>query len=67
MRDPSPVVTLALRGRRVSDRRVDPRACTDAMNEYPWIDRQGIALVIVVTVLALVLIASALWIGLRPI
>jgi hypothetical protein len=35
--------------------------------EYPLIDRQGIALMIVVAALALVLITSALWIGLRPV
>jgi hypothetical protein len=34
--------------------------------EYPWIDRQGIALMIVVGALALVLSTTALWIGLRP-
>jgi hypothetical protein len=34
--------------------------------EYPRIDSQGIALVIIVTALALLLTASALWIGLRP-
>jgi hypothetical protein len=34
--------------------------------EAPWIDRQGIALVIVVVALALVLTASVLWIGLYP-
>jgi hypothetical protein len=35
--------------------------------EYTWIDRQGIALMIVVAALALVLTTSALWIGLRPV
>ena len=68
---PSPIVTLAvhLRGRGVSDSRpiVDPHARTDAISEHPRIDGQGIALVIVVAVLALVLTTSALWIGLRPI
>jgi hypothetical protein len=34
--------------------------------ETPLIDGQGIALVIVTVALALVLTASALWIGLRP-
>jgi hypothetical protein len=34
--------------------------------ETPWIDRQGIALVIVTVALALVLTASVLWAGLRP-
>jgi hypothetical protein len=61
MRDESPV-TLARRGRGRSD-----SLPTDALSEHPWIDRQGIALVIVVTVVALVLTTSALWIGLRPI
>jgi hypothetical protein len=58
MRDESPV-TLARRGRGRSD-----SLPTDALSEHPWIDRQGIALV---TVVALVLTTSALWIGLRPI
>jgi hypothetical protein len=34
--------------------------------ETPWIDRQGIALVIVAVALALALTASVLWVGLRP-
>jgi hypothetical protein len=34
-------------------------------SEQPWIDSEGIALVLIVAFLAVVLITAALWIGLR--
>ena len=34
-------------------------------SELPILDRQGVALVTIVTILALVLTTAALWIGLR--
>jgi hypothetical protein len=34
-------------------------------SELPFIDRQGVALVLIVTILALMLTTVALWIGLR--
>ena len=68
MRVPAKVVTLALRlRRRVSDSLPTTNPSGRAHGTHFLIDRQGIALVIVVAVLALVLTISALWIALRPI
>jgi hypothetical protein len=70
MRVPAKVFTLASRlRRRVSDSlpTTNPSGRAHGTSEHFLIDRQGIALVIVVAVLALVLTISALWIALRPI